>query len=211
MKLFQARLMIILVSLFAQCLVVQSCNATGLERMKEYFQNIQTARADFHQVVTDKQGHKTQDVTGSMQLQKPNKFRWDYHKPFVQQIVGDGEKVWLYDPDLSQVTVRAFSKSISSTPAALLAGGKEMERLFVIKDVSRKGDLEWVSATPKASETGFERVLLGFKGDALMEMELHDSFGNRTAIEFMNTQRNPKISAEVFKFTPPPDADVLTQ
>lgn len=200
------RLLFALLYLFAQ-----NASASGLERMKEYFQNIQTAQAEFHQVVTDKQGHKTQDVTGTMQLQKPSKFRWDYHKPFVQQIIGDGEKVWLYDPDLSQVTVRSFSKAVGSTPAALLAGGKEMERLFTIKDTSRKGDLEWVLAVPKVSETGFERVFLGFKGDALMEMELHDSFGNRTAITFINVQRNPKLPADVFKFTPPADADVLSQ
>lgn len=192
-------------------LVSQLVQAAGLDRMKEYFQNIQTAQADFHQVVTDKQGHKTQDVTGTMQLQKPSKFRWDYHQPFVQQIVGDGEKVWLYDPDLSQVTVRAFSKAVGSTPAALLAGGKEMERSFTIKDTSRKGDLEWVLAIPKVAETGFERVFLGFKGDALMEMELHDSFGNRTAITFINIQRNPKLSSDVFRFSPPPGADVLSQ
>lgn len=200
------RLLFVLLYLFAQ-----NVSASGLERMKEYFQNIQTAQAEFHQVVTDKQGHKTQDVTGTMQLQKPSKFRWDYHKPFVQQIIGDGEKVWLYDPDLSQVTVRSFSKAVGSTPAALLAGGKEMERLFTIKDTSRKGDLEWVLAVPKVGETGFERVFLGFKGDALMEMELHDSFGNRTAITFINVQRNPKLPPDVFKFTPPADADVLSQ
>ena len=186
-----------------------SANATGLERIKEYFQNIQSASADFHQVVTDKQGHKTQDVTGVMQLQKPNKFRWDYNKPFVQQIIGDGEKIWLFDPELNQVTVRSFAKAAGSSPAALLAGGKEMERSFVIKDASRKGTLEWVLAVPKIGETGFERLFLGFKGDALMEMELHDSFGNRTAIQFINVVRNPKLSADLFKFTPPRDADVL--
>jgi outer membrane lipoprotein carrier protein len=206
MKVIMTRLLLTLIFLFAQ-----TASATGLERMKEYFQNIQTAQASFHQVVSDKQGHKTQDVKGIMHLQKPNKFRWDYDKPFVQIIVGDGEKVWLYDPDLSQVTVRSFSKAVGSSPAALLAGGKEMERLFTIKDTSRKGELEWVFAVPKVKETGFERVFLGFKDDALMEMELHDSFGNRTAIVFTNMQKNPKLSAEIFKFTPPADADVLSQ
>lgn len=189
----------------------QSANASGLERMKEYFQNIQSVKAEFHQVVMDKQGNKTQDVTGTMQLQKPSKFRWDYNKPFVQEIVGDGAKVWLFDPELNQVTVRSFSKAVGSSPAALLAGGKEMERLFTLKDTSRKGDLEWVIAVPKVRESGFERVFLGFKGDALMEMELHDSFGNRTAIEFSDVQRNPKLPADTFKFTPPHDADVLRE
>ena len=144
-----------------------------------------------------------------MQIQKPNKFRWDYNKPFVQQIVGDGEKIWLFDPELNQVTVRSFSKAAGSSPAALIAGGQEMERSFIIKDTSRKGKLEWVMAVPKVRETGFERLFLGFKGDALMKMELHDSFGNRTAIEFINVQRNPKLNEELFKFTPPNDADVL--
>jgi outer membrane lipoprotein carrier protein len=206
MKAIMTRLLLVLL-----CFTAQSASATGLERMKDYFQNIQTAQADFHQLVTDKQGHKTQDVTGTMHLQKPNKFRWDYDKPFVQVIVGDGEKVWLYDPDLSQVTVRSFSKALGSSPAALLAGGKEMDRLFTIKNTSRKGELEWVMAVPKLGETGFERVFLGFKGENLIEMELHDSFGNRTAIVFTNIQKNPKIASDVFKFTPPADADVLTQ
>lgn len=177
--------------------------------MKDYFKNIHSAQADFHQVVTDKQGHKTQDVTGTMRLQKPNKFRWDYNKPFVQEIVGDGDKVWLFDPELNQVTVRSFSKAAGSTPAALLAGGKDIERQFNIKDTSRKGSLEWVLAIPKVSDTGFERLFLGFDGDALVEMELHDSFGNRTAIVFSNIQRNIKLSSDLFKFTPPRDADVL--
>jgi outer membrane lipoprotein carrier protein len=199
-----SRLLFVLFLIFSH-----GANATGLERIKEYFQNIQSASADFHQVVTDKQGHKTQDVTGVMQLQKPNKFRWDYNKPFVQQIIGDGEKIWLFDPELNQVTVRSFAKAAGSSPAALLAGGKEMERSFVIKDTSRKGKLEWVVAVPKIRETGFERLFLGFKGDALMEMELHDSFGNRTAIQFSNVLRNPKLSADLFKFSPPRDADVL--
>jgi outer membrane lipoprotein carrier protein len=206
MEVIMTRMLLVLLYLFAQ-----TASATGLERMKEYFQNIQTAQASFHQVVSDKQGHKTQDVTGIMHLQKPNKFRWDYDKPFVQIIVGDGEKVWLFDPDLNQVTVRSFSKAVGSSPAALLAGGKEMERLFTLKDTSRKGELEWVLAVPKVKETGFERVFLGFKDDALMEMEMHDSFGNRTAIVFTSMQKNPKLSAEIFKFTPPADADVLSQ
>lgn len=196
-----------LISLFI--FASQAVHAAGLERMKEYFQNIQSAQANFHQVVTDKQGQKTQEVSGSMRLQKPNKFRWDYNKPYVQQIVGDGEKIWLFDPELNQVTVRSFAKAASSSPAALLAGGKDIERSFAIKDTSRKGDLEWVMATPRVRETGFERLFLGFKGDELMEMELHDSFGNRTAIEFSDVQRNPKLPTDTFKFVPPHGADVL--
>lgn len=197
--------------LYIMLLAAATSEAAGLDRMNAYFQNTQSAQANIQQTVFDKQGHKTQQVTGQMKIQKPSKFRWDYDKPYVQVIVGDGNNVWLYDPELNQVTVRPFSKALGSSPAALLAGGKEMERAFDIKDVSRKGELEWVIAIPKVNETGFERVFLGFKEDALMEMELHDSFGNRTVIQFSHLERNIKIPASAFKFTPPSDADVLRE
>ena len=102
--------------------------ADGIDSLKAFYQNTSSIRAQFHQTVVDGQGRKLQEVDGSMQLQRPGKFRWDYNKPFVQQIVGDGEKVWLFDPDLNQVTVRSIGKALGSSPAALLAGGKDMDK-----------------------------------------------------------------------------------
>ena len=183
--------------------------AGGVDQLKAFYQNTSAMRAQFHQTVLDNQGRKMQEVDGSMQLQRPGKFRWDYNKPYVQQIVGDGEKVWLFDPELNQVTVRALSKALGSSPAALLAGNKEMEKGFVLKDDPRQDELEWVLATPKDKESGFERVFLGFKNDALHEMELHDSFGHMTIIEFSKLERNPKLAAQTFRFTPPSGADVV--
>lgn len=184
-------------------------NAGGVERLKAFFENTNSMRAQFHQTVMDNQGRKVQEVDGSMQLQRPGKFRWDYNKPYVQQIVGDGEKVWLFDPELNQVTVRALNKALGSSPAALLAGSKEMEKNFVLKDEGRQDELEWVLATPKDKESGFERVFLGFKNDALQEMELHDNFGHMTVIEFSKLERNPKLAAQLFRFVPPAGADVV--
>jgi len=184
-------------------------NAGGVDRLKAFFQNTTAMRAQFHQTVVDNQGRKVQEVDGTMQLQRPGKFRWDYNKPYVQQIVGDGEKVWLFDPELNQVTVRALSKALGSSPAALLAGNKEMEKGFVLKDEGRQDELEWVAATPKDKDSGFEQVFLGFKNDALQEMELHDNFGHVTVIEFSKLERNPKLSAQVFRFVPPSGADVV--
>lgn len=184
-------------------------NAGGVDRLKAFLQNTHTMRAQFHQIVTDNQGRKLQEVDGSMQLQRPDKFRWDYNKPYVQEIVGDGEKVWLFDPELNQVTVRAMSKALGSSPAALLAGSADLEKSFVLKDANRQDNLEWVLATPKDNESGFERVFLGFKGEALNKMELHDSFSHVTAIEFLKLERNPKLLAQLFRFTPPVGADVV--
>ncbi len=177
--------------------------------MKTFFQNTTAMRAQFHQTVVDNQGRKVQEVDGTMQLQRPGKFRWDYNKPYEQQIVGDGEKVWLFDPELNQVTVRPLNKALGSSPAALLAGSKEMEKGFVLKDEGRQGELEWVAATPKDKDSGFEQVFLGFKNDALEQMELHDNFGHVTVIEFSKLERNPKLSAQIFRFVPPSGADVV--
>ncbi|MCB5187805.1 outer membrane lipoprotein chaperone LolA [Methylobacillus caricis] len=184
--------------------------AAGVESLKDFFKSTASMRARFHQVVTDAQGGLVQEVDGSVQLQRPGKFRWDYDKPYVQQIVGDGEKVWLYDPELNQVTVRALGKAIGSSPASLLAGAQDVERNFTVTSViGRKDGLEWAQAVPKADDSGFEKVLLGFKGDVLQKMELHDSFGHMTSIQFTKMERNPSISGNAFKFVAPAGADVV--
>ena len=185
-------------------------HADGIESLKTFFKSTNAMRAHFHQVVTDAQGGKVQEVQGNMQLQRPGKFRWDYDQPYVQQIIGDGEKVWLYDPDLNQVTVRAMNKAIGSSPASLLAGAQDAERNFTLTAVSGRSDgLEWVQAVPKAEESGFDKVLLGFSGDGLQKMELHDSFGHTTTIHFSKLERNPSLSSGSFKFKVPAGADVV--
>jgi len=185
-------------------------HAGGIDKLKAFYENTNAMRADFKQTVVDAQGRKVQEVSGTMQLQRPGKFRWDYYKPYVQQIVGDGEKVWLYDPDLNQVTVRELGKTLGSSPAALLAGSRDVEKTFNLKDESRQADnLEWVEASAKDKESGFEKVYLGFKGEALQEMELHDSFGHITVIEFFKFQRNPKLDGKAFRFIAPQGADVV--
>ena len=184
-------------------------HADGLERLREFFRNTQSLSANFHQVVRDAQKRKVQEVDGSMRLQRPGKFRWDYSKPFVQHIIGDGKKVWLYDPELNQVTVRDMDQALGASPAALLAGGKDMEDNFVLTYQERGDGLEWVLATPKGKDSGFERVAVGFKDGKLYAMALHDSFGHTTLIRFYDLQVNPQLPADSFKFTPPANADVV--
>ena len=183
--------------------------AGGVDSLKAFFSNTSSMRAQFHQMVTDAQGRKVQEVDGVMQLQRPGKFRWDYNKPYVQQIIGDGEKVWLYDPDLNQVTVRTIGKALGSSPAALLAGSREIEKAFSLSDESRGDDVEWVLAIPNDKESGFEKVKLGFKNDTLIRMELYDSFAHVTNIEFSKFERNPKLAPQSFRFVVPAGADVV--
>ena len=190
-------------------LLALPARADGLEKLREFFSSTQSLSANFHQVVRDAQKRKVQEVDGNMRLQRPGKFRWDYSKPFVQHIIGDGKKVWLYDPELNQVTVRDMDQALGSSPAALLAGGKDLEENFLLTYQERGDGVEWVLATPKGKDSGFERVAVGFKEGALYAMALHDSFGHTTLIRFYDVQVNPKLPPGTFNFTPPANADVV--
>ncbi len=183
--------------------------ADGVSSLRDFFNNTSTMRAQFSQVVNDKQGRKEQEVAGTMQLQRPNKFRWDYKKPYEQQIVSDGKQVFLFDTELQQVTIRELSKTLGSSPAAMLAGGEAVEKSFILKNATRKDGLAWVLALPKDKESGFERVLLGFKADKLRKMEIYDSFNHITHITFNEVERNPKLQDATFLFTPPKGVDVV--
>lgn len=183
--------------------------ADGVSSLRDFFNNTNTMRAQFSQVVHDKQGRKEQEVEGTMQLQRPNKFRWDYKKPYEQQIVSDGKQVFLFDTELQQVTIRELSKTLGSSPAAMLAGGEDVEKSFTLKNATRKDGLTWVLALPKDKESGFDRVLLGFKADKLRKMELYDSFNHITHITFNEVERNPVLQDSTFLFTPPKGVDVV--
>jgi outer membrane lipoprotein carrier protein len=183
--------------------------ADGVTSLRDFFNNTNTMRAQFNQVVKDKQGRKEQEVEGTMQLQRPNKFRWDYKKPYEQQIVSDGKDVFLYDTELQQVTIRELSKTLGSSPAAMLAGGENVEKSFTLKNAVRKDGLTWVLALPKNKDSGFDRVLLGFKAEKLRKMELYDSFNHITHITFSEVERNPVLQDSTFLFTPPKGVDVV--
>ncbi|MDD2932583.1 MAG: outer membrane lipoprotein chaperone LolA [Methylotenera sp.] len=198
-----------LLILLPMLLTMQSANADGMASVKIFYEQTQAMRATFHQVVTDRQGRKVQEVDGEMQLKRPNKFRWDYNQPFEQQIISDGKQVWLYDIDLAQVTVRALGKALGSSPAALLAGGNDIDKSFKLANAPAKGGLDWVSANPKDKESGFEKILLGFKDNKLQEMSLIDSFGHNTKIVFSQLEVNPVLDDKSFLFLPPKGVDIV--
>jgi outer membrane lipoprotein carrier protein len=182
---------------------------SSLERFQTYVRTTQGAQADFEQKVYDSKGKLTQQARGSFAFQRPGKFRWTYAKPNPQLIVGDGERVWIYDEDLKQVTVRRMEKAIGSTPAALLAGAAEVEKAFELTDAGERDGLAWVEAKPREKEAGFERVRLGLGASGVEAMELWDNFGQKTVLRFVKIVRNPKLDPADFRFTPPKGADVL--
>ena len=183
--------------------------SASLERYREFLDGTRSARAGFEQKVYGRNGELVQESKGSFVFQRPGKFRWVYDKPADQVIVGDGKRVWIYDRQLNQVTVRKLESALGSTPAALLAGGTDVEKAFALSDGGAQDGLEWVLAKPREAEAGFESVRMGFKGDALQAMELKDQFGQTTRLRFTHLQRNPKVDPQTFRFDPPKGADVL--
>jgi len=188
---------------------VASAQAASLERFKTFVRNTQSARADFEQKVYDRNGKLSQESKGSFVFQRPGLFRWVYAKPVDRVIVGDGERVWIHDRDLNQVTVRKLSRALGSTPAALLAGSADIEKAFDLSDAGTKDGLEWLEARPREREAGFERVRMGFDAEGLRAMELLDHFGQTTLLRFLNLRRNPKVDKSEFRFEPPKGTDVL--
>ena len=195
--------------LLAGCAAAQ---AASIENLKSFLQQTTSAKARFAQIIVDKNLKELQRVTGTMQFQRPGKFRWEYHKPYEQIIVGDGAKLWIYDKDLNQVSVRKLDQALGNSPAALLAGNNEIDRIYTLTNLGNQEGLDWLEAVPKAQDNAFERIRLGFgQGGALEAMELRDAFGQVTIIKFAGLERNPKLAPDSFRFTPPKGADIITE
>lgn len=175
-----------------------------------YLGSLKTLTADFVQVVQDKRGQVTDRATGTLTLSRPDRFRWDYAHPYVQTIVADGQKLWLYDPDLQQVTVRSLEQGLGATPAMLLSGAGKVGDAFKAGAIESRQGLKWCRLVPAQQGSDFERVSLGFDARAeLAAMELVDKLGQTTTIEFRQLRRGAKVSDSQFRFVPPPGADVI--
>ena len=189
-------------------LFFQYSQAASVERFQSFLRTTQAARADFQQKVFDKSGKVVQESRGNFSFLRPGRFRWTYVKP-PQVIVGDGERVWIHDADLNQVTVRRASRVLGATPAALLAGASDLDKAFELVDAGTKDGLEWLEAKPREKESGFERIRLGMSASGVEAMELLDHFGQTTMLRFSNIVRNPQFDPGTFRFTPPKGVDVL--
>lgn len=183
--------------------------AGAVDQLHQFLTNTRTLKAEFTQMVIGKSGRKPQNSSGLVAISRPGKLRWDIQKPYPQLIVGDGEKIWIYDTELKQVTVRKSGQAISGSPAAILSGNNDLEKNFTLSEAGEAEGMAWVEATPKASDSGFEKVRLGFAGSDLKAMELQDSFGQVTHIRFSKLERNPALPATTFKFVPPAGVDVV--
>ena len=199
---------------FALCAVLclaaaTAAHASAVDQLHAFLAGAKSGKATFRQVVAPKGRSTAQESDGTFTFQRPGRFRWVYEKPYEQLIVGDGSKLWIYDRDLNQVVVRTLDVALGGSPAALLAGDNALEKNFAVTDAGKSDGLEFIDARPKAADTGFERVRIGFKDNLPRRMELTDAFGNVTTLDFGTFERNPALDAAQFRFVPPKGADVV--
>jgi len=180
----------------------------GLDRLNDFYQHVHAFRAQFSQTLTDADGNEVQKSSGSVEIQRPDRFRWDYTKPYPQVILGDGQRLWIYDSELEQVTVKDMAGAVGNAPALVLSGKRPLKADFVIKELGSRDGLEWVQLTPKRKDSDFKSVRIGF-GKELERLDLEDSFDQTTHIHFIHLQRNPKLDPKLFRFKVPAGVDVV--
>ena len=182
--------------------------ANAIADLETFTTSTQSGRANFEQVVFDANGKMTQRTSGLLAFVRPGKFRFQYEKP-AQVIVGDGKKIFFFDQDLNQVTVKKFEQAFSNTPAALLAGKGNIQDAFTLVAAGEAEGISWLDAIPRQKDAGIEKFRVGFAKGQLTAMELNDAFGNRTRLNFSKFERNPKLDTKEFVFTPPKGVDVV--
>jgi chaperone LolA len=185
--------------------------AGAIEQLRSFLTQTTSARGEFVQRVARGAGAAVQESGGRFVFQRPGRFRWSYERPYEQLIVADGQRLTIFDRDLNQATVRKLQTSLPSSPASILFGSNDFEREFEVSDAGARDGLEWIAARPRAKDTPFERIEIGFRDGLPGAMLLVDSFGQTTRLAFAKVERNPKLDADTFRFTPPKGADVLTE
>ena len=177
--------------------------------LQRFFNDVQSYTAKFSQVVLDESFNLLQESSGTLWIQRPDKFRWDYDIPFEQHIVGDGERIWVHDVELQQVTVRRVSGGLGATPALLLAGRGKLDENFSVNSLGLQGQLEWTQLIPKNKDAGYEEIRIGFENGRIRILEMIDGFGQTTRIALRDATENVEINAGKFVFEPPPGTDVV--
>jgi outer membrane lipoprotein carrier protein len=206
---FLANATALLLTMVAQVTLAASDPAAGQQKVESFLQSLQSLQAQFKQTLTDRNGLTVEEATGTLAIRRPDRFRWDYREPNEQVIVADGSRIWLYDADLEQVTVRKLDDTLSATPAMLLSGQGNLQENFSVTQTSQEGGVFWVRMQPKRDDTDFKWVRLGFDGNSLRFMQLADKLGQTTNLEFSQLERNPALDPSRFTFTVPPGADVI--
>jgi outer membrane lipoprotein carrier protein len=188
-------------------------SASALDQFKTFVAATKSAKGEFTQRLLKSdasgKGKLSSASTGTFVFARPGKFIWTYQKPYEQLLQADGEKLYIYDKDLNQVTIKRLGNALGSSPAAILFGSNDLEKNFALKEAGVKDGLEWLVATPKAKDTNFDSIAIGLKNGAPEAMELRDAFGQTSVLTFTKFEKNPPLGATQFKFVMPKGADVI--
>lgn len=203
--------MAVSLALFAQGAVASAKTDPGIKRFDDFMENVKTLEASFTQEVVSEDGHIGRTSVGKIYLSRPGKFRWEYETPIPQEIISDGKKVWVFDKDLEQVTVKSINSALGSSPAAILMSSRAVAKDFQILERKPRESLKWVELKPKKATKDFNRILVGLDDRGVRGMDLYDQFGRITMIRFQQSKVNPRISQKLFNFKPPAGVDVIGQ
>jgi len=187
-----------------------AARADAVDTLKAFVRDVKTGRAAFTQTVTSPDGVKKKTSSGRFEFSRPDRFRFDYTKPFEQVIVSDGQKVWIYDADLNQASSRKLTEALGASPAALLTGD-DLTRGFDLVALPSQNGLDWAQATPKNAEGAFQSMRIGFRGNQLAAVEIVDGFSQRSLLQFTQFAANVELPPQGFKFVVPPGVEVLEQ
>jgi len=198
--------------IFSLFILFSSVTSAQLNKtLDQFYQSTQSLQADFQQIITNTRGKIIEKSSGNLVLSRPDKFILEYMQPAEQKYISNGQTIWIYDIELEQVNIKHIEGDIGDSPALLLSSNTNIYKHYQVSDVKvgKADGLSWVQLLSKKSEMTFERVLLAFKGDQLMEMVMHDNFGQITQLKFSNITINKPFANRQFNFVPPDDVDVI--
>jgi len=181
------------------------------QRLLDHLETYQQLSGQFTQIISSEQNTKSQSSTGEFWISKPSQFRWHYTTPYIQKIISNGKKVWVYDEDLEQVSIKAASQAIGSSPLAIILGTESLEKSFDVQELADDEDLQWLQLIPKSEDSGFESMKLGFKQGTLSRMVLQDNFGQTTRLLFTDVVLNHVFEDLFFEFKVPQGVDVFDE
>lgn len=203
-----------LAAALALCLVggwvpASAVAASAQEQLHVFVSRVTAATGSFSQYTVGTQGRTQPTQTGVFSFQRPGKFKWAVQKPYEQLVISDGRQVFQFDPDLAQVTERQVDAAIGTSPAAILFGAGALEQSFEVSALPSKEGVDWLRAKPRTADAGFSRVDIGMKDNLPVRVELLDSFGQTTRVEFSGIDPNPALGQDAFRFVAPSGVDVV--
>ena len=181
------------------------------QKLNGFLNKLTQMGGEFTQIVTSEQGHDARSAIGTFKVKKPGMFDWKYKQPYEQQIISNGKKIWVYDKDLEQLTVRQISESLNSSPLSIFVSETPVENIFSIEEIVKNDDIDWIKLTPIEESSTFEFIEIGFVNGTLSNMVLQDNFGQTTRLLFTQVDKDINIDSVAFEFNIPDGTDVFEE